>query len=158
MGRTRFMLSYGTVTALFGLGTFAAAHVFWPLAVVAPVYLVVVWMVLHRLRMCAFCRQRDCPGHPIGRPPAGAEPGFRGWERPAFYTSFPLMVGALLIAVFIYDRVFGFVALGYAAFALWSYGTKVCPTCELPCPLSAARGAAAAGASTRRVEERVPRR
>ena len=166
MGRLRFLLSYGTITALFGLGTFAAANVFWPLAVVAPVYLVVVWMILHRMRMCTFCTQRSCPGHPIGRPPTGVEPGFLGWERKAFYISFPLMVGALLIAIFVYDRVFGFVALAYAAFAVWSYGTKVCPTCELPCPLSARhaeeRAAARgwgddAGSAQRRQRERVRR-
>lgn len=139
MGRLRFLMTYGTVTALFGLGTFAAANVFWPLAVVAPVYLVAVWMVAHRLRMCAFCKQSDCPGHPIGRPPDGLTPGFRGWERPAFYVSFPAMVTALLVAIFVYDVTFGVVALGYAAFATWSYGTKVCPTCELPCPFAPKR-------------------
>ena len=137
MGRTRFFIAYGTVAALFGLGTFAAAKVFWPLAIVAPFYLVLVWMLMHRVRMCAFCEQTSCPGHPIGRAPAGVEPGFRGWERPAFYVSFGLMVTALLVVIFVYDQVFGYVALAYTAFAVWSYGTKICPTCELPCPLSA---------------------
>lgn len=158
MGRIRFLIAYGTVTALFGFGTFAAVKVFWPLAVVAPVYLVFVWMILHRVRMCAFCPQTACPGHPIGRPPTGATAGFRGWERSAFYASFAVMVAAMLISIFVYDRIFGFVALAYAAFAVWSYGTKICPTCELPCPFSARHAEEVASARAYRRQERATER
>lgn len=135
MSRRGWWVAYGSLLAAMVGGVAAAAWVWWPLAVVAGPVVAYLWFVLHRRRMCAYCGQRECPGHPGGPPPRSGRPGFVGPEIALFYGLFIPLMAALLVAAYVAHLAFGAVLTLLLSWGLWLYYRHVCSTCDLPCPL-----------------------
>jgi hypothetical protein len=123
-------------------GVLAAAWVWWPLAAVAGPVVTYLWFGLHRRRMCAYCAQRECPGHPGGPPPQRGHPGFVGAENALFYGLFIPSLAVLLAAAYVAHLALGAVLTLLLSWGLWLYYRHVCSTCDLPCPLVSMRARA----------------
>lgn len=143
MSRREWWVAYGSLVVVMLVGVAAAAWVWWPLAALAGPAVAYLWFGLHRRRMCAYCGQRECPGHPGGPPPRSGRPGFVGPQVALFYGLFIPLMAALLAAAYLAHLALGGALTLLLSWGLLLYYRHVCRTCDLPCPLVRMRTRAA---------------
>ncbi len=136
MAGLTWLFAYGSLVVFLAVGATASIYHSWLPGSLITALALWLWLDLHRRRMCTFCPHQECPGHPLEDPPRHAEPGFRGWERRAFYGLFPLVVLAMLVSVLLMDVALGISVSALLLAGLAVYARRVCVSCTLPCPVA----------------------
>lgn len=127
-----------SMNGLFLLGAYALRPYSWLLAVVVPALEYFLFYIVHRIRICNFCRQ-DCPYRPAKPDPRWTQVGFSPFESVLFFGIFGLLALLDLVAIFLFNIIAGSVIVLMLIYVGFVYRRKICIQCDLPCPVSPKR-------------------